>query len=331
MGLTLLALIGSLLYAGIYIAVLALLVFGLGLPIYAGWKRPRQLALAGLAVLLITAPVFSVLYADELRQPSPLASSSSDPPYGNGGSVLQNAHVTPFTGAAGGTYTFTVEVVPQYLPMNTTVQWLTLYVTTCPGATGNASPNCPGPYPFYTFNHSFLVPPIADQNVTFAERLPGVNVWWWDVSAAQRDVKSQNLTYDFLSSGGGFAGVEGPVTGDFFGTVTLLIPSIYFNVLIFPGLVFYAALLVYVLLKNREARRKASRGPPPISGDRAPPDDPSRTAPTSQGSAAPTSTELSCPNCQAVVYPNETQCWKCGANLSKRPAEASKALPSNPP
>ncbi|HEV2230664.1 MAG TPA: hypothetical protein VGS18_00550, partial [Thermoplasmata archaeon] len=75
MGLTLLALIGSMLYAGIYIAVLALLVFGLGLPIYAGWKRPRQLALAGLAVLLITAPVFSVLYADELRQPSPLASS----------------------------------------------------------------------------------------------------------------------------------------------------------------------------------------------------------------------------------------------------------------
>ena len=51
---------------------------------------------------IVAAPLGSVWEAQIVREPSPVGSSDNFAPYGNGGSVLQNAKVTPFTGAGGG-------------------------------------------------------------------------------------------------------------------------------------------------------------------------------------------------------------------------------------
>src|SRR5580693_3491845 len=57
-------------YLGPYFAIPAFLLFGLGVPIYLGWKIPRQLAIAGIAALLIAAPIVNYGLTAQAMVPS---------------------------------------------------------------------------------------------------------------------------------------------------------------------------------------------------------------------------------------------------------------------
>lgn len=324
MGAGILATVGSLYYLqSVLIAIAAMLLFGLAVPIYLGWVGLRQLGLAGLVVLLIGAGLYGVLIAQELRTPAPTASSNPATPYGNGGSVLQGASVSPYTGASGGSYQFTVTLMPQFIPRNQTAIYLLLFVSDCPGATGNRSPDCGSGYPFFEQNRSFTSNPTAPETIVFNQTLSGTDIWWWTMELATRGPNSTvqhpgNLTYDALYVNGSYAGVEGPVTGSFEGTVELILPAAYELYFLYLGLTFGVGWLVYAVLKNREAARRGLRGvgEPPPSGATAPAPSvpPLEGAAVRQPAPAPKG-ERSCPNCQAIVYPNETTCWKCGSTL----------------
>lgn len=312
-------LIGSFVYLGALISIPTFLFFGLAIPIYLGWKRPRDLAILGLAVLLVAAPVASVWEADLIRQPSPAASSDTGLPYGSGGAVLQGATVSPFAGADGGAYNFSVVVHPEYVPGNTSgLLWVELFVTTCPGATGNSSPTCPGGYPFYTQNETLAANLTQPFTASFTQTLSGGNLWWFQFATVYRNLTTGNYTWIFLDPANGYGAVQGPVSGDFYSTIGLVIPGLYVAMLLYPGSVFFIALLIYVLFKRREAARKASI-PGPAPGGPGTAEGPAGTGPATQERPAATGAdEQRCPNCEAVVYANETSCWKCGKSL--RPA-----------
>lgn len=329
--LAIVTLVGSFLYLGVFLAIPTFLLFALAIPIYTGWKRPRTLALAGLAALLISAPLASLVEAQALRSPSPSASSDNFLPTGNGGSVLQNAHVNPFTGPAGGTFTWSVTVNPAYVPRGYSTPWFAaIYVSTCPGATGNSSPYCNPGYAFVTRNFTFPANTTTSQVVTFSTQLHGVNIWWWQMALGVRNTTTGSTLYIFLDPGNSYGGVQGPVTGDFLSTFGIVVPNIFVEMLFYQGSVFFFALLVYILFKNRERRRKAEAeammmGPAP--GAPPPPMAPGESA--APGGATPAKVdERACPKCGAVVYPNEKTCWKCGTVLT---APTSAPLPSQSP
>jgi hypothetical protein len=322
------AVAGALFYLGFLVAILAMLVCGAFLPIYLGWKSTRQLALAGLIILLASAPVFSVAYASQLRVPSPTASSDPAAPYGNGNAVVQNATVTPYTGAAGGTYTFSAAIEPQNLPPRSTLHYMLLIVTDCPDATGNSSPSCPAGYPFYEQNHTFSANPPGPTTVSYQQRLPGTDVWWWTLDLAFNNSTSKNLTQDWLYYQGSYSFVEGPVSGSLGQTFVYILPAAYEVILVYPGLVFFVALLIYAVLKRRQAARGASA---PSAGAPGTPPGPPPTGPPGAPAATPSvapANERRCPNCQAVVYPNETSCWKCGKSLAAPQPATAQPLPS---
>jgi hypothetical protein len=315
-------LIGGFLYLGPYLVSITFLVFGMLVPIYLGWKRPRQLALAGLIALLIAAPLTAPLEAAALLQPSPLASSDPVLPYGNGSAVIQNAKVTPFNAAAGGTFNFTAQLFPQYIPKgDSALLWVTLWVSTCPGATGNSSTTCASGYPLYVLNRTFPNGTATPGSVSFLQTLPGNNIWWWVMGGAVRNVTTQKLFWIFVDPGNSYGAVQGPVTGDFLSTYEYVLPAVYLSLFGLAGIVFFAALLVYALFKSREARRKIERARPipPIPGGGSGP-----LAPSGGPPPPSTTVERTCPNCQAVVYPNESSCWKCGSSLP--PASSSTPL-----
>ncbi len=104
---------GTFVYVTPLLAIPAFLVVGLAAPIYAGIKRPRYLALSGLVVILIVAPLSSVAYTLEIMTPTPFVNSNATLPDGNGGAVLQGAHVSPFNGDTSTNFTWTVSIYPQ--------------------------------------------------------------------------------------------------------------------------------------------------------------------------------------------------------------------------
>jgi hypothetical protein len=320
-------LVGALLELGPFIAIPTLLLFGLALPVYMGEKRPRRLAVWGLVILLLASPLAAVGEAAMLRAPAGAANSPTIFPYsGNHNPVLQGAKVAPYLGGHGSNFVFSVNVVPANLPYNQTqVAWVELFVSTCPGATTANSPYCSPGYPFYgPFNNTFGKNGTRlTQFVEFNVTLRGDNLWWWQMAAATWNSTGGNITWLFLDPQTGYPGVEGPVTGDFLSTVGIVLPSVYQYVLIYDGIPFYIALLVYALFKSRERRRKAAQADPAVRPSAEPG---STAAPAASGPAAPPSKpELSCPNCKAVVYPNESNCWKCGAALPKNPSSAPLA------
>lgn len=307
-------LVGSFLYLGPYIVILTFLVFGMLVPIYLGWKRPRQLALAGLVALLIAAPLTAPLEATALLAPSAPADSDTQLPWGNGHAVIQSAQVSPFNAPGGSPFNFTAHLFPQNVPTGDgPLLWLTLWVSTCPGATGNASASCQSGYPLYTLNRTFSNGSAVPSSVSFVQVLPGNNIWWWVMGAAVRNLTTHNLTWIFVDPGNGYGAVQGPVTGNFWSTYEYVLPAVYLALFGYAGLVFFAALLVYALFKSRETRRKADAQASRSMGPTAPPGvGPGGGAPPS---AAPQLAERTCPNCRAVVYPNESHCWKCGSAL----------------
>jgi hypothetical protein len=332
-------------YLGPYFAIPTFLLFGLGIPIYLGWKIPRQLAVLGIVVILACGPLINWGLTGQAMLPSPAASSAVDATNtSNGHPVLDNAIVSPYNGPGGSSFTFSVNMYTDRLPKNTTPYSLEVFVSTCPGATGNSSPFCGSGYPFYPVNQSVVNVTGSPATEVFHVALPGPNIWWWQMGLLAKTVKfdtatNQSVTsyqWIFLAVPNAYGAVQGPVTGTWTSTYVLLLPQTVLDVLFYPGIVFYLALLVYVFLKNREARRKASRagagsgtipptsGNPPTAG--TPPILPSGTAPSTSGGSG--RVENACPKCGAVVYANETNCWKCGAAL---PTSASSPLTSGPP
>ena len=313
-------------YLGPNLATIAFLLFGLLIPIYLGWKIPRQLAIAGLAALLIAAPVATLFETQMLRTPAPLSTSSDQLPWGAGGPVLANASVHPYLGNPAGIYNFSVDLQPQFLPPHTSgLLWLSLNVSTCPTATGPTDQFCSGGYPYHSQNITFgSNGTLQLQSITLGQQLNGSNIWYWQMSTGYRN-STGSVTPIFLYPLNGYATIEGPVTGTFASTYGIVVVPVFLAMFSECALVFFVLLLVYAFLKQRERRRKdreaaerAASGAPPTPGTDAatPPVAPAKT---------PATQERSCPNCKAVVYPNESACWKCGASLT--PA-ADAPLPS---
>jgi len=61
----------------VLLAIPAILIAGLLLPIYAGIKRPRYLAISGLVILLLVAPIITATFTDQLLVPIGPASSGA--------------------------------------------------------------------------------------------------------------------------------------------------------------------------------------------------------------------------------------------------------------
>jgi hypothetical protein len=323
-------------YLGPYFAIPAFVLFGLGVPIYAGWKIPRELALAGVVALLVAAPIVNYGLTSQAMVPSgAVMSGTNGTSSGTGNPVLTNAIASPYSGPGGSSFTFSVDVSPNNLPAKYLPDLLFVYVSTCPGVTGPSSPNCPSGYPFYTANLSMVGVNASPTPETFHLALPGPNIWWWQMallaespffnSTANRT--EYNYDYIGLNANNIYGSVQGPIAGNFVTTFDLLLPQTIIELLFYPGLVFFVALLIYMFLKSREARRKAQRDRtgsaslPPTTG--APPDAPSTVDVPSD---APRRNESACPKCGAVVYPGETSCWKCGSPL---PSTGAAPLPSS--
>lgn len=335
---TILVVFGAYVYIETLVAIPAFLIFGLAVPIWAGLKRPRFLALLGLVVILVVAPVSTLVITEDVRAPIGVACSPTNDTCGaNNNALLQNASVSPYTGTTSTNFTWTVTIFPQYLAAgNFSIVNLSLYVSTCPGATGTSPPSwCSAGYPFHQFTQ------IVDMNreskattYTFHYQIGSNGIWDWQMGFYTLNNSTGHTYYGLLVGDPTYNGIEGPVVGSYLTTFGALLPTIYFDDLLFLGGPFYLVLLVYLLIKRREQRRKETAqraaGPvPPSTGSGPPGEAPPPLAGTTAAAqpvspSPPSATERTCPNCNAVVYANETKCWKCGADLS-----SGTALPSS--
>jgi hypothetical protein len=319
-----LAVLGAFLFAGVLFAILAVLIFGLGIPIWSGASQPRYLAILGVCVLAVSPALITAVEVPLIMTPPGVASSSDG--------VMQNATVTPFLGSAGTNFTWTVQIFPSNVPTGYRTINLTLYISTCPGATGNSSPFCSSGYPLYWVGKSIRNLTVTTTE-TFTFVIPTTNIWNWQMGLylGQWNPTTHqwtNLSVDPLAGDPTYHAIEGPITANWDTVYYLLVGSIYLSTLLYLGLAFFIALLVYVIFRLRRQRKQQavqrSRPPPPATsgapplvsappGGRAPPG-----APVTPSGPVPK--EVACPNCGAVVYPNETFCWKCGAALGSKGA-----------
>ena len=333
--LTILVVFGSYVYVQALIAIPAFLLFGLALPIWAGLKRPRFLALLGLVVILLVAPLSTVVITQDIRTPIPAATSLTDIPGAGGHALLLNASVSPYTGTTSTNFTWQVTIDPAGIPKgnSTTPLWLNLYISTCPGATSTVAPSwCSSGYPFTLLNYTFAGPLTSPLTVTFHHQIGSSGIWDWQMGIYTQNNTTGNPFYQTLVGDSTYNGLEGPVVGDFGTTYSAILPTIYFDDFLFLGGPFYFILLLYVLFKVREQRRRdaAARAAEPIPPAGAPaepgtslPSAPARRPP-SGAAPLPSAKEKTCPNCNAVVYENETTCWKCGAALGSSQRSATQ-------
>ena len=326
-------------YISVIIAIPAILLFGLAVPIWVGLKRPRYLALAGLAIILTAAPLTNIVVTQEIRAPVGASESSSGALFSNGSPVMQNATVSPYTGSTSTNFTWTVTVYPGNRPAgNSTPVRIDLYISTCPGAISDNSTLCSGGYPFVDLTNSSLPNTTSPYTVRFHYQIGSAGIWDWQMGIYTNNSTTKRAFFQLLVGDPTYNGIEGPVVGSFTDTYFELLPTLYFQDFLFLGAPFYFILLVYMLFKNRERKRKEAEqralGPvPPAGGEsEAPaggksPPLPSSAAGTAPGSGVATASavaELNCPKCNAVVYAGEKTCWKCGAQLSPSPTGASQ-------
>ncbi|MGD0588512.1 MAG: hypothetical protein ABSA63_06955, partial [Thermoplasmata archaeon] len=262
-----LAVFASSAYVSVVVAIPAILLFGLALPIWAGLKRPRFLALVGLVVVLAAAPIATVVFTQDILTPVGSASSSSDLSVSNGSAVMQNATVKPFTGTTSTNFTWTVTIYPTNVAQNnSTPVWLDLYISTCPGATGNGSLSCTQPYPLTIFNLTLNPNATSSYVETFHYQIGSDGVWEWQMGLWTLNRTTHKPFFQLLVGDPTYNGIEGPVIGGFGTIYGELILSVYFQDFVFLGAPFYFILLIYMLFKNRERRKKDAqqRAPGPI-------------------------------------------------------------------
>jgi hypothetical protein len=311
-------------YVNVLVGIPAMLLAGLAIPIWVGLKAPRYLALSGLVVLLLVAPLANVVLVQELMTPVMPVNSGNSAPVGNGGSALQNASVNPYVGGTGTNFTWTVTVVPRYIPNypGNQTESVTLFVSNCPGATSNDSLTCATPYPFWAFTQS-AVNLSAPQRFAFHFQIGSLGVWDWQMGLNVTN-STTKLSYEILLSGDPtYNGIEGPVVGTFADVYGSFLGPVYVEVFLYLGASFYFVLLIYMVFKRRErtrqdtARRAGVAPTDPAAATTAPAGPAGPGGPPGAGASPVASPqEGACPNCGAVVYPGEKTCWKCGANLS---------------
>jgi hypothetical protein len=344
---TILVTFASFVYVDTLIAIPAFLLFGLAIPIWVGLKSPRYLAISGLVVVLLVAPIANAVITQEVLTPLGTSASDNVLPYGNGGSVMQGAIVSPYTGSTSTNFTWTVDVYPQYLPggSHSYLDYLELFVSTCPGATTPNSPSCSTPYPFHVLNQTLPATNATNTTlipVTFHFVIGSENIWEWQMTLAFVNGTSNATNFIPLVGDPTYNGIEGPVVGTYSSVYAALIGTLYIDDLLFLGLPFYIVLLVYLVFKSFQRRRQqrsqdmSRHAAEMSSGGSASPAAPSGPGPgsstsspaASSGASAPVATEGACPKCGAVVYANETTCWKCGAPLEH--SSSGSPLPSGP-
>ncbi len=331
-------------YLSTLLAIPVLLLVGLAVPIWFGLKRIRTLALFGIVVLLAVAPIATIVITQDIR--TPVGPTDSPVLTGTNGSLMQNASVSPYVGSTSTNFTWTVTVDPAYTPKeNSTPHWIILYLSTCPGATANNDPNCNSGYPFWAINQSLPDPFTSPVNVTFRFTFPSDSIWAWQMGLFMNNLTApahSNATFTFILLQGDpvYNGIEGPVTGDFLSTYSLLILTVYLNDFIYLGLPYFVVLIIYAYITHRrqaraDAVRRAS-GPSTMEpgGGPALASRPSTDTPSTAAARPPSAArrpELNCPNCGAVIYPNETKCWKCGTALPPPPSDAPlSSVPKSP-
>jgi len=327
-------------YVDTLLAIPAMLLVGLALPIWVGLKRPRYLALTGLIVLIALAPLATVVFTQELLVPPGSASSSSALPDGNGGPVLADASLSPFAGSASTTFTWNVTINPQYLPPKySATNWandsVEVFVSTCPGATASNISYCSGGFPLIILQHNFTGTPANGALLTFQHRVGATGIWSWQMALViQNTTNASNPAFIKLNGDPTYDAVEGPIIGGFGTVYGALIGAIYLDAFIYVGIPFYFLLILYMWFKSREARRKqalkraAKELAATKAGGAAPTTATVGADTTPSGPPAPGPGEAACPSCGAVVYPNETKCWKCGTALSG--AGSGAPLPQGP-
>lgn len=265
--------------------------------------------------------------------------------------VIQDADVTPFHGSSSTEFTWTATIYPQYLPSNESDPlWVSLYISTCPGATSpNGTTYCSAGYAFYQVTDFFCSDPATLATceasapvmhgataVSFNYTIGSDGIWDWQMGLAAEDLATHTPIYTLLVGDPTYDGIEGPIVGSYGTIFEVVLPSVYLEDFLYLGAPFYAVLLLYMFFKSRERRRDDARrrtaGPiPPTSGaetgDTPPSGGPAAggAEPSARPPPGPGKGEQACPNCQAVVYPGEAKCWKCGATL---PAAPSTPLPS---
>jgi hypothetical protein len=268
------------------------------------------------------------------------------------GSILQNASVTPYLGSDSTNFTWTVTINASEIPgANSSPLWLNLYISTCPGATSpNTDPNCNSGYPFWLLNYTFPGNLTTTITHSFNFTLGADSIWAWQMGLFLRNYTApagtnQSLTYILLAGDPVYNGLEGPVTGDFGTTYSQLILTVYLNDLIYLGIPYFVVLLVYSYITRRKSSRadmmKRAAGATPTDAPGGFGVPPSGTvtseAQLKRPAAAPRRPEMNCPNCGAVVYANETTCWKCGTPITNPPnpstpsADTPLVSGSNPP
>jgi hypothetical protein len=332
----------ALTYAYLYaiLAIPVMLLVGLAIPIWLGIKRIRFLALLGLVILLVSAPIANIVLTQEVMTPIGSTSSPTDLPGGGGGAVMQNAQVNPYVGSTSTNFTWNVTLVPQYIPKgNDSPFLLSLYISTCPGATGANDPNCGSGYPFYILNHTFPGNLTTNTTVAFHFTFPSDGIWAWQMGLFLNNTTdpSRNATFILLVGDPNYDGLEGPVVGTFATTFFQLLLTVYLNIFVYLGVPFFIVLLVYMYIKRRQFQRgnAIARSPGPVAPETGDTDAPVSPAPPSLGTgaasdaSAPRRPEVPCPNCGAVVYPNEKTCWKCGAAIAPGAPSSSPPLPSS--
>jgi hypothetical protein len=333
---TILVVFATFVYVQTFVAIPVFLLFGLAVPIWVGLKSPKYLALSGLVVILLVPPIANVAITQEVLTPLPHAASATGLPFSNGTQpVMNGAYVSPYVGGTSTNFTWRVSIYPQYLPYpDSALKWVNLFVSSCPGATGNDSPNCAAGYSFWSFNDTSIAGATSTVNVTWQFTIGSVGIWNWQMEVAYRNGTAGNTTYQLLVGDATYNGLEGPVVGNFNSVYAALLATLYTDVLLFLGLPFYFVLLLYLLFKAREQRKKdAARraaGPPPDEVPGPPGSLPPGSATmAAAASAAPPAapSERACPSCGAVVYPNEATCWKCGSQLG---SGGSQPLSSGP-
>ncbi len=346
------AVFASFAYVSPIVAIPVLLIAGLGLPVYVGQKRGRNLAILGLVVIVAVAPLATVVFTEQvLTSPSGEYSSGGVAPYESGGSVLQNASLAPFHGGSSTLFSWSVRIDPQFLASSLNhTNWshdgLELFVSTCPGAIDLNSSYCSGGYLLFTHWNCFEADPADCANGTgnatpapspgtpfwFNSTVGYTGIWSWQMALVLNATNGTNLTEIFLAGDpNDNNGIEGPIVGDFGTVYELLIEEIFLVTLLYLGVVFYFVLALYVWYKGRERRRNEAvkrlaqqlppatggSGPPgaPVAGPSGPAGGPAPPTGSAAPAAGPGPEEVTCPNCSAVVYAGESKCWKCGSAL----------------
>ncbi|MCI4366007.1 MAG: hypothetical protein L3K10_08155, partial [Thermoplasmata archaeon] len=168
-------------YLSTLLAIPVILLVGIAVPIWLGIRRLRVLAIFGLVILLLVAPLATLVITQDILAPIPAASSPSNLAGANG-SLMQNASVTPYTGSVTTNFTWTVSIFPKNIPRgNSSPLYLHLYLSTCPGANSNSDFNCAAGYPFIDLNHTFVGNLTSETNVTFHYILASNGIWAWQM------------------------------------------------------------------------------------------------------------------------------------------------------